>query len=139
MKPLLGAAATQSTIHTWLLLLRIFVSGFMLTHGIPKLMKIIAGNLTFGDPLGIGSGPSLILATLAEVGFALLVLVGFQTRLAILPILFTMLVAAFLANADKPFKDRELPLMYLLTYGTLFFTGPGKYSIDAKQSKTWPR
>ncbi|GAA4446526.1 DoxX family protein [Nibrella saemangeumensis] len=140
MKPLLGTAATQSAIHVWLLILRILLTGFMLTHGIPKLTKVLNGTMTFGDPLGIGSGPSLVLAMLAEVGCALLVLIGFQTRLAVLPIIITMLVAAFLANAGKPFGDRELPLLYILLYTTLFFTGPGKYSIDGRErNSAWPR
>ncbi|GAA4411815.1 DoxX family protein [Nibrella viscosa] len=140
MKPLLGTTANPPVIHAWLLLLRILLTGFMLTHGLPKLIKIINGNMAFGDPLGIGSGPSLVLATLAEVGCSLLILIGFQTRFAILPIAFTMLVAAFMANAGKPFGDRELPLLYLLLYATLFFTGPGKYSVDGRErNPAWPR
>lgn len=133
MKKTLGPAASPSAINTWLLVLRILSSGFMLTHGIPKLTKILNGNLTFGDPLGIGSAPSLILATLAEVGCTFLVLIGFQTRLATIPIMFTMFVAGIITNWGKAFKDMELPLLYLLIYATLFFLGAGKYSVDGNK------
>ena len=40
----------------------------MLTHGIPKLQKILAGNWEFGNPLGVGTELSLGLAVFAEVG-----------------------------------------------------------------------
>jgi len=129
--------ASSSAVHGWLLVLRLLVTGFMFTHGIPKLTKILNGNMAFGDPLGLGSGLSLVLATSAEVGCAFLVLLGLYTRLATLPIMFTMVVAAFIANADKPFGDRELPLLYLLIYTTLFFLGPGKYSIDGRRVSNW--
>jgi putative oxidoreductase len=41
-----------------------------------------------------------------------------------------MLVAAFVAHAGDPFGKKEMALLYLLVYITLFITGPGKYSID---------
>ena len=50
-----------STYHIGLLLLRLGFSGLMLTHGIPKLMNLVQGNLDFADPLGIGAVPSLII------------------------------------------------------------------------------
>jgi putative oxidoreductase len=133
MKQLFGPAASPFAINIWLLVLRILSSGFMFTHGIPKLTKILNGNFTFGDPLGIGSAPSLILATLAEVGCTLLVLIGFQTRLATIPIMFTMFVAGVITNWEKSFKDMELALLYLLIYATLFFLGAGKYSVDGNK------
>ncbi|MFD2571398.1 DoxX family protein [Spirosoma soli] len=135
--PPLGVMASPSAVHSWLLLLRISVNGFMLTHGIPKLIRILNGDMSFGDPLGIGSGPSLVLATFAEAGCAVLVLLGFYTRLATLPLMFTMLVAAFIAHGGDPFGKKELSLLYLLIYATLFFVGPGKYSIDGRRVNNW--
>ena len=133
MKQILGSAASASAINAWLLALRLLSTGFMLTHGLPKLTKILNGNMTFGDPLGIGSAPSLILVTLTEVGCSLLVLIGYQTRLATLPLMFAMFVAGIVTNWGKSFKEMELPLLYLLIYTTLFFLGAGKYSVDGKQ------
>lgn len=39
--------------HFGLLLLRVGVSALMLTHGIPKLINLVTGNLEFGDPIGL--------------------------------------------------------------------------------------
>jgi putative oxidoreductase len=132
MKGLFSSITTPTAVNVWLLILRVTIAGFLLTHGLPKLSKIMDGNMTFADPLGIGAGPSLVLAALAEVGCSLLIIIGWQTRLATIPIIFTMLVAAFIAHSTDPFGDREPSLLYLLIFITLFFVGPGKYSVDGR-------
>lgn len=125
-------------MHAALLLLRVGVSALMLTHGWPKFSKILAGNFEFGDPIGIGSAPSLILATLAEFGCSILLILGFQTRLAAIILMINMFVIAFFAHASDPFGKKEMPLLFLLIYTTIFFVGPGKHSIDGRANKTWP-
>ena len=49
-----------------LLLTRVFFSLLMITHGYPKLMNLLSENPSFGDPIGIGEIPTLILAVIAE-------------------------------------------------------------------------
>jgi len=39
----------------------------LLTHGLPKLQKLINDNFGFGDPIGIGTTPSLFLAVLGNL------------------------------------------------------------------------
>ncbi len=131
MNRLFAVTPAGAPIHVGLLLLRIGASALMLTHGLPKLTKMLAGNFAFGDPLGLGSGASLVLAVLAEVGCSLLILVGAGTRLAALPLVVTMLVAALIVHADDAFGKKELPLLYLLIYTVLLLAGSGKYSVDA--------
>lgn len=128
-RPFISPAA----LHGWLLILRLAIAGMMGTHGISKLQKILAGNWQFGDPLGLGQEISLALAVFAEVGCSVLILFGFLTRLATLPLLFTMVVALIFVHGSDPFSDKELPLLYALIYATLFFTGPGKYSVDGSR------
>lgn len=106
----------------------------MLTHGIPKLQKALAGNWQFADPFGVGAELSLGLAIFAEVGCSLLILLGFLTRLATIPLLITMLTAFFIIHAADPLGEKELPLLYALIFATLFFTGPGKYSVDGQRN-----
>ena len=125
--------ASPASLHGWLLLLRIAVAGMMLTHGIPKLQNILAGNWQFGDPLGIGTELSLALTVFAEVGCSVLILIGLFTRFATLPLLVTMLVAFLIVHGADPFGKKELPLLYALVFATLFFTGPGKYSVDGRR------
>lgn len=127
------------SLHVGLLLLRVGVAALMLTHGIPKLMKVLSGNFQFGDPLGLGSGVSLVLAVVAEVGCSLLILLGAATRLAVLPIMFTMAVAVLVVHAGDPFGKQELPLLYLLIYTFLLLAGSGKYSVDRLISRRYDR
>ena len=115
-----------------LFLLRVGAGALMLTHGFPKLMRILDGNFTFGDPIGIGPAASLILVTFAEFFCSLFVIAGFMTRASLVPLVIAMIVAAFIAHGGDPFGDKELSLFYLVTFATLFLTGPGKFSIDQK-------
>lgn len=113
------------------LLLRLTVAGFMLTHGWPKLMRFFGeGEIKFGDPLGIGPVPSLVLVVFAEFLCSILIGIGLWTRLAVIPLMVTMAVAAFITHGADPFGRKELALIYLVVYIFLFFSGPGKYSFD---------
>jgi putative oxidoreductase len=124
-----------------LLVLRLGIGGFMLTHGWGKLQMVLAGDFDkFGDPLGLGSGLSLVLVTGAEFCCALLVVAGFATRLAAAPIVFTMAVAAFRFHANDPWTlgpgaSKEPALLYMTPFLALIFTGAGKFSVDGL---IWP-
>ena len=111
---------------------RISMSAMMLTHGLPKFQKLIAGNFEFGDPIGIGATPSLFLAVIGEFVCPILVILGYKTRLASIPVIITMLVAAFIAHSDDPFSSKEKALLYLVSFVTIALLGPGKFSIDKK-------
>ncbi|MGK7390483.1 MAG: DoxX family protein [Candidatus Cyclobacteriaceae bacterium M2_1C_046] len=115
-----------------LLILRIAFGALLLTHGFPKLMKLLEGNMQFGDPLGLGSGVSLVLAVFAEFLCSILVIFGVFTRLATIPIIITMSTAAFIVHADDPFSTKEKALLFLFGFLCLLFTGSGKYSVDNK-------
>ena len=115
---------------TGLLILRILSGGAMLTHGFPLFQKMLQGSFEFGDPIGVGSELSLLLAVLAQFVCRILIIFGVFSRLALVPLLLTMGVAFFIIHKDDGFGDKELALCYLGMYAALFFTGPGKYSID---------
>ncbi|MCB0464871.1 MAG: DoxX family protein [Aequorivita sp.] len=116
-----------------LLLLRVGFGAMMLTHGIPKLLKMLSGDFSFGDPIGIGETATLILAVLCEVLFPLLVIIGFKTRLSAIPVIITMTVAAFIVHATDPFGTKEMAILYLIGFIAIALLGAGKYSIDKKQ------
>ena len=67
---------------------------------------------------------------LSEFAGGLLLMVGFATRFAALAVFGTMTVAVFVAHGGDPFAKKELALAYWTIAGTLFFTGPGRFSID---------
>ena len=123
---------TSTRYHLGLLVLRICFSGMMLTHGIPKLLNLVKGNLDFGDPIGIGEPASLVLAVIGEAICPLLIIIGFKTRWAAIPAFITMGVAAFIVHADDPFGSKEKALMYLVAFLVIALLGAGKYSIDKK-------
>ena len=129
---LLGPLATNTSMDFGVLLLRLGVAVMMLVHGIPKLRMLISGNwAAFQDPLGIGNFLSLLLCVGAEFGCSVLLLLGFLTRLASLILVINMCVALFLVLGLSGWGAQELAAIYLLIYLTIFYTGPGKFSLDA--------
>lgn len=116
-----------------LLLLRVAFGGLMLAgHGWGKLMTFGEKAATFPDPLGVGSTISLSLCIGAEVFCSLLVILGLLTRLAVLPLMFTMGVAILIIHADDPWRNKEFALLFFIPYLVLLFTGAGNYSLDAR-------
>ena len=105
------------------LFLRLFVGILMLTHGIAKIENFDTLVDTFPDPIGA----------------SILVMVGFLTRLALIPLIFSMIVAAFLTFPTFALATSELPLMYLGIFITLLLAGPGKCSIDYLLDKAYNR
>jgi len=115
-----------------ILLLRLTSGGFMLfSHGLGKASKLFAGGtIQFPDPIGIGATASLAMASITEVIFAALIMIGFKTRLSAIPLAGTMFVAAFIIHGSDPFKKQEFALLYMAIYIALSFLGSGKYSLD---------
>ncbi|HMR43801.1 MAG TPA: DoxX family protein [Saprospiraceae bacterium] len=115
-----------------LLILRLTFGGLMLAaHGWPKFQKLLGtAPVEFSDPLGIGVQNSLISAVFAEVVCSIFVVLGWFTRWALIPLIFTMLVAIFLIHWDDPFQKMEKAIIFCAGYLSIFFAGPGWYSID---------
>lgn len=121
--------SVSKNYQTGLLVLRIGMSGLMLTHGIPKLMKMLEGNFDFPNPLGIGAGLSFVLVVFAEVLCPILIILGLKTRLAAIPPAITMAVAAFIVHWDDPFATKEKALLFLTGFIAIALMGGGKYTI----------
>ncbi len=138
-------ARTRLMNNLGLLILRLGVGGYMLTHGWGKLQRVLAGELDkFADPLGLGPELSLLSAVGAEFFGALLVMVGLATRLSAGALVFTMGVAAFIVHAADPWTmgdgaSKEPALLYLIPFLALVLTGPGKLSLDTYVRRAWQR
>lgn len=113
-----------------LLITRVFFSLLMITHGYPKLMNLLSENPSFGDPIGIGEIPTLILAVIAEFIAPIFIIIGLKTKIFSFFPIATMLVAVLIVHSDDPFAKKELALLYLFGFLIVFLMGPGKYSID---------
>lgn len=118
-----------------LLILRLVFAGSMIYgHGLGKLNKLISGDLSFGNPIGIGEAPTLILAVFSEFFAPIFILIGFKTKFFSFFPAATMFVAAFIVHMGDPFGRVEKALLFLAVFTILMLTGPGKYSIDKKFS-----
>jgi putative oxidoreductase len=116
-----------------LLILRLVMGLGLMSHGWFKIQK------PFGwmGPDGV-TGPLQALAALSEFGGGLAITLGFLTPLAALGVLCTMIGAWYFGNQGNPWlsldpktKTFELAALYGTLAVILFFTGPGRFSIDA--------
>lgn len=116
--------------HIALLILRVAFGGMMLVHGIPKLNSLFVTPISFPDPIGVGSGLSLVLALLGELVAPAFIIIGFKTKWAAIPALLTMFVAAFVVHADDPFEIKEKALLFFFAFLVILLLGAGKFSVD---------
>lgn len=115
-----------------LLILRVSAGAMMaFGHGLGKVRMLLSGGGgEFPDPIGLGPLPSLILASGAEFVCALAVLAGVRTRIAAVPVVVTMAVAAFVVHRADPWARQEFALLYLVVFLALAFAGGGRFSVD---------
>jgi putative oxidoreductase len=115
-----------------LFVLRVWLGLSMISlHGLGKLQKLLNGDFNFGNPIGIGSKPTLILAVAIEVLASLFLVLGFCGRLAAL-LLAIMLGVAFVQYHHMKFGNpgSELAFIYMAGFLTLVLAGTGKYGLD---------
>jgi putative oxidoreductase len=118
-----------------LLLLRIVFAGSMLYgHGLSKFYRLIEGDLSFANPIGIGEAPTLVLAVFSEFLAPIFILVGYKTKIFSFFPAATMFVAAFIVHLSDPFARKEKAILFLIGFIVIMMMGPGKYSIDRKFS-----
>lgn len=126
MNPILFRPATDAG----LLFLRVAFGLMMMVHGWAKFSNVEQMSSAFADPFGLGPAVSLWLAIFAELGCSFLLMLGLGTRLALIPLMVTMLVAIFYAHSGDPWGKKEMAVLYLSVYLSLMATGPGRFSLD---------
>lgn len=120
-----GAAASAI-----LLIARIIFGILLMNHGIDKWANYQELSATFPDPLGIGSSLSLGLAIFGELACSMAFIIGFLYRLAMIPMIFTMVIAFFVVHGNDPFSVKELAFVYLVIFILMYIIGPGKFAVD---------
>lgn len=126
-----GIKADHRLISFGILFFRVTVASLILMHGAQKLFNFsmfVHGG--FPDPLHVGSAISLGLVVFAEFFCAIALVVGFLTRLAVIPLIINMIVIVFVIHGNDPMMVKEGAVLYLITFITLLLTGPGMFSID---------
>ena len=120
------------SLHTDLatLFLRLIFGGMFIYAGWGKIASYDQIVPMF-DIIGIGSKLSLNLVIFAEFFCGILVTIGLVTRLSVIPIFITMIVAFFVAHAKDAFMMKQLPFVYMLLCIVVFILGSGRFSLDS--------
>jgi len=140
MNTIFNTNYNHRTLDFVVFLLRVGISLLMLTHGLGKLNTLLeGGQIQFPDPIGVGATASLALAVFAEVFCSVLVLIGLATRLAVIPLIITMLIAVLVIHSADGLEKMEPALHYLLVYVALLFAGSGSISFDSLISRRLAR
>ena len=135
MRTLLSANPGSTSMSIGLLILRVLAGlSLFLKHGVEKLTGYSSMVQHFPDPLHIGAHASLAFALLSDGICSLLIILGFATRPAAGIILVNLLAAFFLVHHAAFFSQPhvELVVAYMAVFAGILFTGPGRYSIDAR-------
>lgn len=111
-------------------LIRIVFGAFLMINGWDKLTNFSSYASDFLDPFGLGSEASLALVVFAEFVCGLFLVLGLLTRISVLPVLITFIIASFVAHAGDGFAVRQTALLYLFLSLYFLLTGSGSYSLD---------
>lgn len=130
MKNIFSVNRSSESVDIAIFLARVGIAVLMLSHGLSKTALFDETPVQFMDFMGMGPEITLALAIFAEIGCSILILLGLGTRVAVIPLIITMLVAVFIVHGSDPFAQQEMGLHYLLIYLMLLLTGSGKYSLD---------
>ncbi len=119
--------------------LRIFAGLMMIPYGWGKIERYDALRVGFfGDPVGLGHEPSLIICIFQQVFCSAMLVLGVQSRFAAF-MLFTNMAVAVKFHFFDPFcAVKALPMLFLGIYAFLVVSGGGRYSLDALAFKNHP-
>ncbi len=135
MSKLASTRYSISAFNIATLLLRLVFGGMMLKHGYQKLTHFNATAAHMPNLFGIGQTATTALVVFAEFFCALFIMLGLFTRLALIPLIFCMCYALFIAHGKDMLGDGEIAILYLGAYLSLLLLGPGKASVDGMVGK----
>ena len=99
------------------------------SHGLDKLQHFTETAAHFPAPFGISGEVAVSLSIFGELICGLAFTFGFLTRLALLPMIFTMIVALTTVHGGSV-SGGELAFLYLVIFVLSWFAGAGKFSVD---------
>ena len=85
------------------LIIRVCFGLMLATHGWSKVSHFNEYAAQFANPFGLGERTSLILTIFAEFVCAILIALGFFTRLASIPVVINFLTIFFIIHGSDPF------------------------------------
>jgi putative oxidoreductase len=115
-----------------LLLLRLFFAlPLTIRHGWPTLFSWWMGEISYPDPLGLGENLTMLLMGSIEAFCATFVVLGIFTRISAFFVASGFTVAVLVVHGADSFAVKELAYMYMAGFWSVFFLGPGKFSLDS--------
>ena len=119
----------ESTKTSLLLLASRLVFGLTFaSHGLDKLQHFSETAAHFPAPFGLSGDIAVGLSIFGELVCGLAFAFGFLTRLTLLPMIFTMIVAFTTVHGGS--VSGELAFLYLVIFVLSWFAGAGKFSVD---------
>lgn len=130
-----------------LLFFRIIIGLLMAFYGYEKLIhfETMAASDFWAknvNLLGFTGKIPLALTVFAELFCSILLIIGLLSRLALIPLLICMgfIIVAIMQfsvlNSGDNGYEINTAFVYFIIYLALFFTGPGKYSLDSRFLKS---
>ena len=124
-----------------LLMIRVWIGFIGVFHGSQKLFSAFGGKgiAGFAEGLQKMNIPMPLVgawaAAIAEFGGGILIILGLFSRIAALPLMFTMLVAFFVAHKGVfavQHGGGEYPLTIAVILLALVIAGPGRFALTRK-------
>ena len=120
------------------LFMRLFVGIMFLQFGIRQILAFNAYAPTFPAVLGMSSTTTLIAMIVIEVVCSTFIMLGFLTRISVLPAIVSMVLAEhYLLTkvvSDPTMIDYMqpgyIPIFFIGVFFYLLLSGPGKISLD---------
>ena len=119
----------ERLVSLLILAIRIFFGVLFFVHGLDKMMNFSVLSEAYPSVFGLGSYMTLMLTIFSEFCCSLFLIAGLLERIMVLPMIAAMGVAFFDVH-DAMMPEGELALIYMIVFLILFFTGPGRYSVD---------
>ena len=119
----------QRGVSALILFMRLFFGVLFFVHGLDKLVNFNLLSETYPSVFGFGSYMTLMVTIFCEFCCSMFLMAGCITRIVLLPMIVSMAVAFFDVH-DAMMPEGELSLIYLIVFTALYFTGPGRYSVD---------
>ena len=128
-KKFFGSSSLNTDLAT--LILRLLFGSLFMYFGYLKIKGYDMYMPMFKDYIGIGAKLSYNLVIATELLGGFLILIGLLTRLAIIPVTFSMCIVYFVAHASDNFIAKTGELVYLVLCPVIFLLGSGRFSVDA--------
>ncbi len=131
-----NVSAYSPRLDAGLFFLRLTGSLLLLqVHGVPKILHFSEELTRIEDPFGLGPMMSLLPAILAEVICPILIIFGWGSRIACLPIIGVLLVAMLVVHPDWSLAEGQFGWLLLIIFTTLALTGPGDWRPGAAKPR----